>query len=333
MRLKEIAALVGGTLVGDPEQEAARCSSLANAGPGGIVFLEDKKFVPQLGGRRPACAIVSPGMRLEGINVIEVKNPAIAFATAMDALHPAKKPAPGIHPTATVHLEAKLGHGCHVGPYASIGAGSRLGDNVVIHQSASIGESTAIGDNSVIHPNVTIYPHTAIGKRAIIHAGAVIGADGFKFLTGEGGRRIKVSHIGRVRIGDDVEIGANSCIDRAMLDETVIGDGVKIDNLVQIGHNCVIGDHTVIAAGCGIAGSVTIGKHVTIGGLVGMADHITIADNTFIAGKTGVTGDIGPGIFGGGYAMPINEWRRAEVAYRRGPEILRRLTALEKKGE
>ncbi len=333
MLLKEIAALVKGTLVGDPAAEAVRCSSLANAGPGSIVFLENKKLVPQLEDRRPACAIVPPGMRLEGIDVIEVKNTHIAFALVMDALHPATRQPAGVHPTATVHKDATLGRGCHIGPYAGIGAGARVGENVIIHQSVSIGENTQIGDDCLIHPHVTVYPNAVIGKRAIIHGGAVIGADGFKYLGGEKGRRIKVAHIGRVRIGDDVEIGANSCIDRAMLDETVIGDGVKIDNLVQIGHNCVIGDHTVIAAGCGIAGSVIIGKNVTIGGLVGVADHITIADNTFIAGKTGVTGDIGPGIYGGGYAMPINDWRRAEVAYRRGPEILRRLAALEKKGE
>ncbi len=333
MQLKEIAALVGGVLAGDPEKEVTRCSSLANAGADAIVFIEDRKFIEQLGSRHPACAIVRTGVRLEGINTIEVKNTHIAFAALLDTLHPEKRPPAGIHHSATVHPDAKLGNGCHIGPYACIGGGSRLGDNVIVHQSASIGQNTEIGDGGVIHPNVTIYPNTIIGKRAIIHGGAVIGADGFKYLVGEKGRRIKVNHIGRVRIGDDVEIGANACIDRAMLDETVIGDGVKIDNLVQIGHNCVIGGQTVIAAGCGIAGSVTIGKNVTIGGLVGVADHITIADNTFIAGKTGVTGDIGPGIYGGGYAMPINEWRRAEVAYRRGPETLRRLSALEKKGD
>lgn len=315
MRLKDVAALVGGVLAGDPEKEVNRCSSLANAGSDSIVFIENKKFIEQLGARRPAAAIVPTDMRLEGIGTIEVKNTHIAFAKMLDALHPAKQSSAGIHPTAAIHPDAKLGNGCHIGPHACIGA------------------NTEIGDGGVIHPSVTIYPGTVIGRRAIIHAGVVIGADGFKYLVGEKGRRIKVNHIGRVRIGDDVEIGANSCIDRAMLDETVIGDGVKIDNLVQIGHNCVIGDHTVIAAGCGIAGSVIIGKYVTIGGLAGIADHVTIADNTFIAGKTGVTGDIGPGIFGGAYAMPINEWRRAEVAYRRGAETLRRLLALEKKGE
>lgn len=333
MRLKEIAALVGGHLTGDPEKEAIRCSSLGNAGTDSIVFIEDRKFVEQLGKQRPAVAIVPAILLLEGMNTIGVKHPAAAFAKVMDALHPVKEPPAGIHPSAFVHADAKLGNGCHIGSFACIGAGARLGDNVTVHSSVSIGENVEVGDLGVIHPNVTIYPGTIIGKRAIIHGGAVIGADGFKFLVGERGRRIKVNHIGRVRIGDDVEIGANACIDRAMLDETVIGDGVKLDNLVQIGHNCVIGEHTVVAAGCGIAGSVIIGKNVTIGGLVGVADHITIADNTFIAGKTGVTGDIGPGIFGGAYAMPIGEWRRAEVAYRRGPETLRRLLALEKKGE
>ncbi len=333
MRLKDIAALVGGVLTGGPEAEATRCASLGNAGPDSIVFMEDAKFIEQLGPRRPAAAIVPATVRLDGINTIGVKSPAAAFAILLDALHPTARPPAGIHPSAAVHPDAKLGSGCHVGAHARIGAEARLGDNVAVHHSASIGENVQIGDGCVIHPNVTIYPNAVIGKRAIIHAGAVIGADGFKYLVGERGRRVKVNHIGRVRIGDDVEIGANSCIDRAMLDETVIGDGVKIDNLVQIGHNCVIGEHTVIAAGCGIAGSVVIGKYVTIGGLVGMADHVTIADNTFIAGKTGVTGDIGPGIFGGGYAMPINEWRRAEVAYRRGAETLRRLSALEKKGD
>lgn len=333
MRLKDIAALVGGVLTGDPDTKATRCASLGNAGPDCIVFMEDGKFIEQLGTRRPAGVIVPATVRLDGINTIGVKSPAAAFAMLLDTLHPATTPPAGIHPSASIHADAKLGHGCHIGPNACIGAGARLGDHVTVHQSASIGDNCEVGDGGIVHPHVTIYPHSVIGKRAIIHAGAVIGADGFKYLVGEKGRRIKVNHIGRVRMGDDVEIGANSCIDRAMLDDTIIGDGVKIDNLVQIGHNCVIGEHTVIAAGCGIAGSVVIGKYVTIGGLAGIADHVTIADNTFIAGKTGVTGDIGPGIFGGGYAMPINDWRRAEVAYRRGAETLRRLSALEKKGD
>ena len=333
MRLKEIAALVGGILAGDPEEHATHCASLANAAPGAIVFIEDRKFAGMLGPQRPAAAIVPAAMRLEGIRTIEVPNPPAAFAKVMDALHPVKKPPAGIHPSANVHPDATLGTGCHIGPCASIGAGARLGNNVTINQSAAIGENAEIGDDSVVYSNAVIYPDTVIGKRTAIHAGAVIGADGFKYLLDEQRRRVKVRHIGRVRIGNDVEIGANSCIDRAMLDETIIGDGVKIDNLVQIGHNCVIGDHAAIAAGCGIAGSVTIGRYATIGGQVGIADHVTIADNTFIAGKTGVTGDIGPGIFGGAYAMPINEWRRAEAAYRRGPETLRRLAKVEKKGE
>lgn len=332
MKLKELAALVGGALEGNPDTEITHCASMARAGAGAITFIEHPRYLPQLGVSRPSAVIGPLSIKTE-IPRIEVKHPYVAFAKIIDVLHPEEKPAEGVQPAASVHPSAKVGAGCHIGAFAVVGAGAEIGAGCAVHGGAHVGRGCRVGEGTVIHPNATLYPGVIVGRRSIIHAGAVIGADGFKFIAGEGGRQVKVRHIGGVRIGDDVEIGANTCIDRAMLDETVIGNGVKLDNLVQIGHNCVIGDNTVIAGATAVAGSARIGKNVLIGGQVGIADHVELADGTIVAAKSGVTSSIGPGIFGGAYALPIHEWRRAQAAFNRGAETLKRLSALEKRKE
>ncbi|MBI5178782.1 MAG: UDP-3-O-(3-hydroxymyristoyl)glucosamine N-acyltransferase [Nitrospinae bacterium] len=332
MRLDELAQAIGGFVIGDPHTEVTKCASLENAHKGSITYLEDTKYLPRLTRCLASAVIVPPNVRPTGLSAIEVERPALAFAKVMDILHPHKHPVPEVNHLASVHPWAKLGTNCHIGASVSIGAKAVIGDGCVLHPCAVIGENVFIGEGSVIHSNVTIYPGSIIGKRVILHAGCVIGADGFKYVNDERETRVKVRHLGIVRIGDDVEIGANSCVDRAVLDETVVGNGVKLDNLVQIGHNCHIGDHTVIAGSCGIGGSVRIGKHCVLGGQVGVADHVKITDNVVLAGKSGVTGDIEiPGIYAGFPAMPIADWRKQTAAVSRGPETLKRIAKMEKR--
>lgn len=333
MILGEIAKALGVVPNGDAGVEVVRCASVENGGKGSITYVDNPKLLAVLETSGASAVIIGKGMKTD-IPSLEVERPAVTFVTVMEMLHPEKKPEPGIDKTAIIDRSAKIGEGCRIGPYVSIGAGTVIGDRAVIDASVTLGEDCNVGEGCRLHPHVTLYDRTVIGDRVILHAGVVIGSDGFRYETIKGGKKKKVPHIGMVRIGDDVEIGANSCVDRAVLDETVIGNGVKIDNLVQIGHNTVIGDNTVIAGNCGISGSCRIGSRVVIGGQVGIADHIEIADDVIIAGKTGVSGSIKkPGIYGGHMAMPVKEWRKAQAAFQRGAHTLQRVNRLDREGE
>lgn len=332
MTLKELAGKIGGLLRGNGGITINRCATLQNAGKGAITYVDSDAYLNQLNESSASAAIVGRGMKTATPS-IEVENPALAFAKALDILHSHVKPQPGIHSTAIVDPSVDIGIECHVGPHAVIGKGCYIGNGVTIHACVVIGKNCRIGDGSTFYPGVVIYDDSIIGEKVVLHAGVVIGADGFRFVE-HGKKRKKMPHAGIVRIGDNVEIGANSCVDRAMLDETVIGNGVKIDNLVQIGHNTSIGENSVIAGLCGVSGSCRVGKNVVMGGQVGVGDHVEIADNVILAAKTGVSNSIKKaGVYGGIIAQPINEWRKSHAAYRRGPETLRRLNHLENKGE
>lgn len=332
MILKELAEKIGGRLIGDGDITVERCATLQNAEKGAITYVDSDEYLRRLSGSSASAAIVGKGMETATPS-IEVENPALAFAKALDILHPPVKYDAGIHPTAIIDRAVDMGVECHVGAHAVIGKGSSLGSEVTIHACVVIGKNCSIGSGSTFHPGVVIYDGSVIGKNVTLHAGVVIGADGFRFVK-RGEEMKKMPHVGIVRIGNNVEIGANSCVDRAMLDETVIGNGVKIDNLVQIGHNTSIGENSVIAGLCGISGSCKIGKNVVMGGQVGVGDHMEIADNVVLASKTGVSSSIKKaGVYGGTMAQPIKEWRKSHAAYRRGPETLRRLNRFEKKGK
>lgn len=295
-----------------------------------MIFVENSKYAADAQKSGASAAIVPPDVEID-FPAIKSERPSVTFAQAVSILHPQKKTSGGRDSRAFVDPSAKVGEGTDIGPFSTVGANSRIGKNVLIHSNAAIGENVTVGDDCVIYPNVTIYDGSILGARTVIHAGCAIGADGFKFMPDKSGRQIKFQHIGIVRIGDDVEIGANSCVDRAVLDETIIGNGVKLDNLVQVGHNCEIGDNTVVAGCTGIAGSVKIGKNVIIGGQVGFKDHVTIADGVVIAAKSGVIGDLGTrGIYCGMPAVPLGEWRKQSAAISRGPETLKRVARLEK---
>ena len=322
----------GGELLGDPAQEITGAASLMEAVPGEVSFFADPKYFSRLRKTR-ASAVFVPLNFSEKIPAaqIRVSNPSKAFEQVVVRLAP--KPiafAPGIHSSAIIDPKAKLGARVSIQPHVVIEAGAIIGDDTVIGAGSYIGHETAIGASCFIYPNVTIRERTRIGSRVIIHGGAVIGADGFGFEIVEG-RQKKVPQLGIVQIDDDVEIGANTTIDRARFGRTWIQEGVKIDNLVQIAHNVVIGKQSVIAAQAGISGSVRIGEQVALAGQVGIVGHVTIGDKTMIAPQSGVSKDAPGGVWFGSPAVPLPEAKRQIAWIHRLGKLIDRVKAIEKK--
>jgi UDP-3-O-[3-hydroxymyristoyl] glucosamine N-acyltransferase len=330
--LQELAKMSGGELVGDPAQKIIGAASLMEAVPGEISFFADPKYFSRLRKTR-ASALFVPLDFSEKIPAaqIRVANPSKAFEQVVLKLAP--KPiafAPGIHQSAIVDSSVKLGARVSIQPHAVIESGATIGDDTVIGAGSYVGHETAIGASCLIYPNVTIRERTRIGSRVIIHGGAVIGADGFGFEIVED-RQKKIPQLGIVQIDDDVEIGANTTIDRARFGRTWIQEGVKIDNLVQVAHNVVIGKQSVIAAQAGISGSVRVGEQVAIAGQVGIVGHLTIGDNTMIAAQSGVSKDTPGGVWFGSPAVPFAEAKRQIAWIHRLGKLIDRVKAIEKK--
>jgi UDP-3-O-[3-hydroxymyristoyl] glucosamine N-acyltransferase len=282
---QEIADFVGGELRGDRTVALDSIASLKNAGPNDLSYA-DEKFYNDVARSRAGCVIVRSG-EFPSRPVIVAKNPKLAFARAAAWLLAEPADDAGIHPSATVAPDAEVGERVKIGPGVVIEAGARIGNATVIEAGCYVGKRTRIGDNCTLYPKAVIYSGTEIGNRVIIHAGAVIGADGFGFVQ-DGATHVKFPQVGKVIIEDDVEIGANSCIDRGSLETTIIRRGTKLDNLIQIAHNVEIGQHTVIAAQTGISGSSTLGSECVIGGQVGIGEHARLDDKTIIGGQGGV---------------------------------------------
>jgi len=330
--LQELAKISGGELLGDPAQKITGAASLMEAVPGEISFFADPKYFSRLRKTR-ASAVFVPLDFSEKILAaqIRVPNPSKAFEQVVLRLAP--KPivfAPGIHPSAIVDPKAKLGARVSIQPHAVIESGATIGDDTVIGAGSYVGHESATGAACLIYPNVTIRERTRIGSRVIIHAGAVIGADGFGFEIVDG-RQKKIPQLGIVQIDDDVEIGANTTIDRARFGRTWIQEGVKIDNLVQVAHNVVIGKQSVIAAQAGISGSVRVGEQVAIAGQVGIVGHVIIGDKTMIAAQSGVSKDISGGAWFGYPAVPLPEAKRQIAWVHRLGRLIDRVKAIEKK--
>jgi UDP-3-O-[3-hydroxymyristoyl] glucosamine N-acyltransferase len=332
LTLQEIAKLSGGELIGDPNQEISGAASLAEAVPGEISFYSDPRYGPLLRKTRASALFVLPDFS-DSVPAaqIRVPNPAKAFEQAVIKFGP--KPfayAPGIHPTAVVDPSAQLGTRVSIQPNVVIEADVKIGDCTVIGAGAFVGRESAIGNSCLIYPRVTIRERTRIGSNVIIHSGTVIGADGFGFEFVEGQHR-KIPQLGIVQIDDDVEIGANTTIDRARFGRTWIQQGVKIDNLVQVAHNVVIGKNSVIAAQVGISGSTRVGELVQMGGQVGIVGHVTIGDGARLGAQSGVSKDVPGGTWFGYPAMPIEETKRQIAWIRRLGKLFERVKALEKK--
>jgi len=330
--LAELARHVAGKVVGNGDCVIERVATLQNAGKGDISFLANRKYYKYLSQSKADAVIVSkkdagevPG------NAIVVEDSYVSYAKIARLLYPEPKVIPGIEKTACIHSQAQVSDSAYVGHNVVIGAGSSIAPGCVIGHGCVIGDNVSIGDHSRLVCNVTILNDCQVGERAMLHPGVVIGADGFG-LANDKGTWLKIPQTGCVRLGNDVEVGANTTIDRGAIGDTVIGDGVKLDNLIQIGHNVSIGAHTVIAAAAAIAGSTSIGKHCAIGGKTGIVGHLEIVDNVQIMGMSQVTQSISePGAYASGTPVqPVNQWHRNYARYRQLEELARRVKKIEK---
>ena len=282
---QEIADFTGGALHGDGAVEIHTVGSLENARAGALAYAEER-YLDDVRSTEASCVLVPSG-DFPGKTVIVVDQPRVAFANTAQWLFPPERPFEGVHPTAIVADSAEVAGDAAIGAWTVVEAGARIGDATVVFPGCYLGRNCRIGQGSVVYPQVVIYPNVEVGDHAVLHAGVVLGADGFGFIF-DGTRQVKVPQIGRLRVGADVEIGANTCIDRGALDETMIADGVKIDNLCQIAHNVSIGVHSTISSQTGIAGSSKIGDQAVIGGQVGIADYCRIDDHAIVGAQCGV---------------------------------------------
>ena len=286
MRVREIARHLGAPVEGDAEHEIRRAAPLETALSGDIAFATGRKALAAAEQSLAGCLLVPEGFP-SGRTLIRVADPRAAFAAVIALLYPSKKTAPGIHATAEVAPSAKIAGSATVGPHAVVGADTTIGERTRIGAGCAIGEGVHVGDDCLLHPNVTLYDGVLVGHRAILHSGSVIGADGFGFVRA-GDHYEKFPQIGSVEIGNDVEIGANSCVDRAALGLTVIGDGTKLDNMVHIAHNCRIGRNVVIAAQTGLSGGVLVEDNAVIGGQVGIGDKARIESGAVLGSGCGI---------------------------------------------
>ncbi|HEV3271130.1 MAG TPA: UDP-3-O-(3-hydroxymyristoyl)glucosamine N-acyltransferase [Candidatus Methylacidiphilales bacterium] len=334
--VRSLADQVGGTIVGDGAERAVTgINDLRSAEPDHVSFWANAKYEADARASRAAAILVSPkdASKLTCTRIV-VESPSLAFGkiSALFAPPPVRDE-PGIHPTAVVAPDAVIGEGAGIQAHAVIAAGVRIGARSMVGANSFIGERTTIGNDTRLYPLVTIRERSVIGARVIIHSGTVIGSDGFGYdFDSKTGRHVKVSHTGYVQIDDDVEIGANTTVDRGRFGRTHIGEGVKIDNLVQIAHNVTIGAHSIIVSQTGISGSTSLGRYVTLAGQVGLAGHLTVGDRATITAQAGLNKDVPAGaVLAGHHAMPIRESLKVEALTRRLPELVERLKALEEK--
>jgi UDP-3-O-[3-hydroxymyristoyl] glucosamine N-acyltransferase len=323
--------MVGGELAGNPEQLVTGMAGIREAVPGDVSFLASPKYQAAVKTTRASVLIVANDLDLTfGGTLVRVHDPSEAFAKLISQVAPSPVSfKPGVHTTAVIAPTAKLGKDVSVQPCAVIEDGAVIGDRTIIGAGSYVGHECRVGADCLLYAHVSLRERTILGDRVALHSGVVLGADGFGYEAVDG-KQQKVPQVGYVEIGDDVEIGANTGIDRGRFGRTRIGNGTKIDNLVQIGHNCVIGDHCIICGLVGIAGSTIIGNHVTVAGQVGIAGHLTIGDKSIIMAQAGVTKDVPAGsIMLGAPAIPHKEYKRVNAGIQRLPETLAKIHELE----
>lgn len=292
LRASQVAEMVNGTVVGNAEAPITGARALLEAGEHDLSFVADDRQQRLLDKTRAAALLTKPGMRHGSTVIIEVDDPFTAFLKVYQHFHP-ELPAYESHidPRAVIDPTASIGEGCYIGPNVVVGAGSIVGDNVVLHAGATIGRHCRVASHTTLYPQVVVYDGCTLGQRVIVHAHAVIGADGFGYKL-VNGKHVKIPQMAGVDIGDDVEIGAGTMIDRGTFEPTMVGAGTKIDNMVQIGHNCRIGKHNLLVSQVGIGGSSTTGDYVVMAGQVGVADHVHIGDQAVLGAQAGVPSDI-----------------------------------------
>jgi UDP-3-O-[3-hydroxymyristoyl] glucosamine N-acyltransferase len=326
----QIAERLGARVVGDPALLLHGFAPADSARPGELTFAENESYFLRAIQSQASAVLVADDFQAEGKTLIRVPNARVAFAQILPLFFPETLHAPGIHPTAYVSPSAQVDPSAHVGPHCVVGDRTRIGAGTILNSHVAVAEDCVIGENCRIFPHVTLYQRTSLGRRVRIHAGAVIGADGFGYVFDNGEHR-KVPQVGQVVVHDDVEIGANTTIDRAALGATVIGRGTKIDNLVQIAHNVTLGEHCIVVAQVGIAGSTKIGNYVTVAGQVGIAGHLRIGDRVTLAAQSGVMHHIPEGQkWMGSPAQPDRVTKRQLLAIERLPDLLRRVHELER---
>jgi UDP-3-O-[3-hydroxymyristoyl] glucosamine N-acyltransferase len=313
--VRQLAEWVRGEVLGDGDLPISNARTLAEAQPGDITFVEHEKHLAAWNASRASAAVVPTSVPVNGRPLIRVADPLMAFARIVQHLRGRPPAAAGtIDPTAHVHPTARLGPGATLGPFAVVGEGARLGANCTLHAGACVGRYCQLGDDVTLHPHAVLYDDSVLGNRVIVHANAVIGGDGFGYRT-QKGQHVKVPQLGWVVLEDDVEVGACTTIDRGTFGPTRIGTGTKIDNLVQVGHNCRIGRHNILAGQVGIAGSVTTGDYVVMAGQVGVADHIHIGDRAVLGAQCGVYKDVPAAttVFGTPAMVAGDFWRRVAI--------------------
>lgn len=331
--LNELANAINATVKGDGACEIHNIASIAHAQPGEISFLADRKYQKYLTKTKASALLLDKKLAKNcTINALIMSDPKLGFIKLLALLRPQVISKPGIHPTAVIGEDCQIDSTVHIGAYSVIEDKVVIGPRTIVGAGTVIGRVSQLGSDCCLYSRVTLYHHTIVGDRSILHSGVVVGADGFGLTKDKQRRWVKIPQVGGVVIGNDVEIGANTTIDRGALEDTVIGNGVKLDDLIMIGHNVRIGDHTAIAGCAGVAGSTTIGRHCMIGGGAGLNGHIDICDNVFITGMGMIQKSITtPGVYSSGTGMqPSREWHKSVIRFWQLDELAKRLKRLER---
>ncbi|NTV15200.1 MAG: UDP-3-O-(3-hydroxymyristoyl)glucosamine N-acyltransferase [Desulfobulbaceae bacterium] len=331
MKASELAELIGGKLVGEDDPEIIELVDLASAGVGQVAFVTGKGKLPQIEATRASLLLVSQDFPELSRTIVRVNDPVWAATVIQHHLSGVKFEVTGVHPSAVIGADCCIPDEVSIAPLVCLGARVQLGRRIRIGAGCVIGDDVVIGDDTVLHPNVTVLARSILGARVIVHSGAVIGSDGFGYAHDRQGRHLKRLHVGYVQIDDDVELGANVCVDRATFGKTWIKRGTKIDNLVQVAHNVEIGEDSILVSQCGISGSTVLGNGVVMGGKAAISGHLRVGNRVTIAAKAGVTSSFADGEAVAGFpAIPHRQWLRAVSAFPRLPEMLKELREIKK---
>jgi UDP-3-O-[3-hydroxymyristoyl] glucosamine N-acyltransferase len=330
MKLSEIARILNCRMAGNEDVDILRVAGIDEAGPGDLTFVANRKYISHIKSTRASAIILGEDAPEASIPSLRTADPYLAFARALEIFFVPVPPDRGIHPTAIIAPDVKIPGDVSIGPYAVIGRGCRISSGVAIHAHVVLYPDVTVGKDSVLHAYVVVREGCILGQRVILQNGVVIGSDGFGFAPTKDGSFYKICQTGRVVIEDDVEVGANTTIDRAAVGETIIRRGAKLDNLIQIGHGAQVGEDSVLAAQVGLAGSTRLGKGVWVGGQVGFAGHLEVGDKAVITAQSGTSHDIPPGaVVSGSPAFENSAWLRSTAAFAKLPQLMRRVRDLE----